>query len=179
MTDREEVMVYRFDRDLEQILHNIVNEFNKNKDYKLRWNMNPKEQCFVNIKLSGNHLELRVEALKGGWRESNRFDMVEMQRFSKEVEDALKLAEKDLRKEFKERSGKAFRWSGETQVRSNYEPVALNALYKFYSTKSGPVSVKIDRQKHSENGPEINKAKNDTADDWKLTDILSLPEKWR
>ena len=178
MTDREEVLVYHLDRDLEQILHNIVNAWNKNKDYKQRWNMNPKEQCWVNIKLQGGHLELRVEALKGGWRESCRYDLQEMANFAMEVKAALKCAEADLRKEFKERSGKAFRWSKGKEI-CNYEPMALNALYRFYAIKSGPITVKIDRQEHSPGVEGPNPGKKDIGDGWKLTDILSLPERWR
>lgn len=179
MTDREEVMVYKLDRDIEQVLHNIINAWNNNKDYKQRWNMNPKEQVWVNIRVQGDHLELRVEALKGGWRESNRFDIVEMQRFAEDVRKALVQAEKDLRKEFKEKTGKAFRWS-KGKVSCRYEPVALNGLYKFYATKGGQIKVNLPRQEHSEGvkGPNPG-GKNRKADDWKLADILSLPERWR
>lgn len=178
MTDREEVLVYHFDRDLEQILHSIVNAWNRNKDYKQRWNMGPKDQVWANIKFQGGHLELRVEALKGGWRESNRYDLIEMARFAQEVQVCLKLAEADLRKEFKEKAGKAFRWSKGT-VTSNYEPVALNSLYRFWAAKSGPVSVKIDRQEHSPGVEGPFKSKKEGPNDWQLVDSLSLPENWR
>lgn len=176
MSDRDEVIVYKFDRDLEQILHNIVNQWNRNKDYKKRWNINPKEEVFVNVKLAGNVLELRVEGLRGGWRTS-RVDQLEMERFAKEMERALKEAEKDLRKEFKEKSGKAFKWS-RAKVKVNYEPIALNNLYKFTASKTGEVKVTVERQEHSEGSPKLNKAKTDKPDSWKLIDVGKLSDKW-
>lgn len=175
----EDVSVYKLDKDIEQVLHNIINVWNHNKDYAERWDMNPKDQIWTNIKFQGDVLELRVECLKGGWRSTVQ-DIQEMQNFSRDIRDALKKAEKDLRKEFKKKTGKAFRWS-KGKERANYEAVAMNGLYKFYASKSGKVTVDIGRQVHSEKGPDIvtGEKKKKKGDKMGLVDVLTLPEKWR
>jgi len=177
MTDREETLVYRFDRDIEQVLHNIVNDFNRNADYKKRWNINPKEEVHVSIKTSGDFLELRVQGLRGGWRQSV-VDQREMTKHLAEMRKVLKSAESDLRKEFKKVTGKSFRWSkGKTWA--DYEKIALNGLYCFHAVKAGPIQTKLDRQKHTEDGPEINTGAVDKDDEWGLHDLVSLPQRWR
>lgn len=177
MTDREETLVYHFDRDIEQILHNIVNAWNRNKDYKKRWNINPKEEIFVNIKTQGTFLELRVEGLRGGWRYVGHLDQMEMNKHLEEMKKCLKQAEKDLRKEFKEKAGKGFRWSKGKEW-ADFQPVAMNGLYRFVASKSGNITVNVDRQKHSENGPDIKPSKIEKdKDSWR--NVLELPERWR
>ena len=176
MTDREETLVYRFDRDLQQVLHNIVSVWNRNKDFKQRWNINPKEEVFVNLKTQGNVLELRVEGRRGGWR-VGAVDNREMNKYLAEMRKHLKSAESDLRKEFKQVTGKAFRWSN-CKEWADFQPVALNNLFSFKACKAGPVSVEIDGQKHSEDGPEIDGGKIDKEGKWGITDIIKLPKRW-
>lgn len=177
MADREDTLVYRFDRDIEQILHNVVNAWNRNADYKKRWNINPKEEVFVNIRTQGDFLELRVEGLRGGWFVGSQ-EQIEMNKYLEEMKKYLKKAESELRSAFKEKAGKAFRWSKGKEW-SNFEPIAQNGIYRFVAYKAGPITVNVDRQKHSEDGPEIDGGAVDKEDSWRLSDLLTLPEKWR
>lgn len=172
----KDLRVYKMDSDIGSVLHNIINVFNSDTKRKQCWGLNPKEECWVSIRLQGDDLVLKVEGLRGGWRRSVEH-AVEMERYLSEVRDALKKAESDLRSEFKEATGKSLRWSKGKEW-SNFEPMAPNGLYRFYACKSGPVRVKLDGQKWVEKGPDINTG--DFGDDAAgLLDLISLPERWR
>lgn len=176
--DENDLTVYKLDRDLEQVIHNIVNDLKFDKELKNKWDIPVKGDYWMNVKIQGPHMELRVECLKGGWRSNHVSDVVEMQKFATEVKKHLSQFEKAVRSEFKTRTGKALRW-GKGKEFVNYEPVALNNLYKFYAHKSGPVKVSIDRQEWSEDGPELNKVKVSEDEALAVYKDLELPERWR
>ena len=175
MQANDDLRVYRLDRDIEQVLHNIVNVFNSDEGRHQSWGLNPKEEVWVNIRYQGGDLELRVESLKGGWR-TTVSDVVEMEKYATCMKDCLTKAEKDIRDTFKDITGKSLRW-GKGKEWVNYEPVAMNGLYKFYAHKTGPVRVVLDRQKFVEKGPDIVTGEKKGEKD--LLALITLPEKWR
>lgn len=172
-----DLRVYKLDRDLEQVIHNIVVSLKNDKEMTNKWNLGPKQDHWFNVKIQGPEMELRVECLKGGWR-TQRLDVNEMQQYAKEVVKLLGKFEKAVRSEFKERTGKALRW-GKGKEYVNYEPVALNNLYKFYAFKSGPVRVSVDRQEWNEDVPSIKRPKTNEEDIIALYKDLEFPEKWK
>ena len=177
MQASEDLRVYKMDQDLQGVLHNIVNVFNSDAKKKASWNLNPKEQCWCAIRFQGEELQLKVESLKGGWRYEVR-DAIEMEQFLLEIKAALKLAEKDLRAEFKKATGKNLRWSKGREW-ADYQPVAPNGLYRFFACKSGPVTVSLGGQKWVEKGPDIVTGEENEEGSHHLISLLTLPEKWR
>lgn len=139
--------VFRLDRDLGSVVHQIAQDLrNKEnselyKNYGVSW----KEMSWCSVKMAGDILQLKVERLDGSFREP-ALNVDELRKKNKEILDLLKKFEKTLRKEFKSRTGKAFSFTGKTVEKADFERVALNGVYRFVAMKKGHVRTTLDGQ---------------------------------
>lgn len=168
----EDLRAYKLDKDVHQVLHNIVSDIMHDKSLKNKWNLPFKDGYWCNIKIHGDQMELRTECLKGGFR-TNKADILELQKFARETKKDLGKFERAVRSEFKKRTGKALKW-GKGKEFCNYEMIAMNGMYKFYCYKSGPIKVDLGGQEFSEGGPDPIASKNESDDDYQIVDVAKL-----
>lgn len=174
----KDLRVYKLDKDAIQVLHNIVSDLNHDKQLKNKWDLPFKEEYWCNIKTHGDQLELRTECLKGGFRTTDRASVQELRNFAEETKRIFAKFESAVRREFKTRAGKALKW-GKGHERCDYEPVALNGLYKFYYVKCGPIKVELGGQEFAEGTDLPNEGKLDTDTAHQLIDVSKMSKrKW-
>ncbi len=144
--------LYRLDKDLITVLHQICKDLRDKENSEIRetWGVSWKEMSWCNILTGGDVLELKVERLDGSFREP-RLAVDELRKKQKETTDLLKKFEKALRKEFKKRTGKALSFTGKKQEMSDFERIALNGVYRFVAAKKGHVKTSLPGQSFDEN----------------------------
>lgn len=143
--------VYRLDKDLGSVLHQICTDLRNKENSEIRkeWGVSYHEMSWCSIKTGGDMLELRVERLDGSFREP-ALNVDELRKKNKETAELLKKFEKAVRKEFKSRTGKALSFVGKKVEKSDYERVALNGVYRFIACKKGHVKTTLDGQSFSD-----------------------------
>lgn len=142
------------DQNLQSVLQQITSEMKMagNKlaaKYDLPWR--ELEYCNISFtgKEEGQELTMKVENRKGGFRVGrsdptiNSFNAKELQSHLQDIRKILKNFEKALKKEFKERTGKALRLTKPKEF-ANYELVAANGLYRFFAIKVAEVDASLE-----------------------------------
>ena len=143
--------VYRLDKDLGSVLHQIVVDlrYKENSEIRDKWGVSYKEMSWCSIKTGGDLLEIRVERLDGSFREPS-LAAIELRKHHRETTELLKKFEQAIRKEFRARTGKSLSFTGKKSELSDYERVALNGVYRFVAAKKGHVKTVLDGQSFSE-----------------------------
>lgn len=139
------------EKDVFQVLHQIASDLREKNDQSIYkdWGIPYKDGVWFDVKVSGlsnGNLSLRLDLheLVGGYR-VNQERPSELESRSKDTKKLFDKFERELKKEFKKRSGKALSCSkGKTTV--NWELVALNGLYRFFVVKVCEVKTKLDGQ---------------------------------
>lgn len=139
--------VYRLDKDLSTVLHQIVKDLSdkENSEIRNKWGVSFKEMSWCNLRLGGDALELKVEKLDGSLREPV-MQVAEIRKKLKETETLLGKFEKAVKKEFKERTGKTLSFVGKGKTGSDHGLVALNGLYRFVAYKRAIIKTSLDGQ---------------------------------
>lgn len=139
------------DQNLQSVLQTITNEMKLDSNklaakYDLPW----KELEYCNIsftgKEEGQELTMKVEDRKGGFR-VGAGDAAALQAKLSDIRKTLSNFEKALKKEFKERTGKALRLTKPKEI-ANYEMVALNGLYRFFAIKTVCVDASLEEPEY-------------------------------
>ena len=138
--------VYDQTKDLKAVIFQIVEDLKEqtNEELRSRLAVSWKELQWLNAKMGGNVLELRITIADGSLRMPQRHPQ-ELQKKSKESLDVLGRVESAIRKEFKKRTGKALTWVNPKEA-TDYQLVALNGLYNFYAIKVGEVKTVLAGQ---------------------------------
>lgn len=145
------IPVFDQNKDLPSVLHQIVQDMKENSEKELynKWGFPWKKVANFKIKMRGNDgLELLFFKLEGGFRVPQE-DRNILQRKALETKKDLEKFEKALKKEFKERTGKTLRLS-KGKVDCNYELVAYNGLYRFFTIKQCDVKTELDGHTYGE-----------------------------
>jgi hypothetical protein len=157
MMDAKRPVVYEQGKHLADVLHNIIVDLREGNDQSLyeKWGIPFKSSDnWFNISLSGPAsadefpgFVIKVNELSGGFRaDAERPDIL-----ANRAKDTIKLlesVEKAIKKEFKERTGKALVWKSKPQTAVNWEMVAYNGLYRFFATRSGTLKTKLEPQEY-------------------------------
>lgn len=143
-------VVYEQGKDLTSTLYNIVVDMREEADQGMvnDWSISPKQLKACNVKVHGTgdkpRVELRVSEFHGGYLGRNA-NSCELAARCEETVKLLKKFEKDLKKEFKKRTGKTLSLS-KADIIPDYHMVAANGLWRFVATKVSEVRVKLDGQ---------------------------------
>lgn len=146
------------DQNLQSVLQQITSELKLEGNklaakYDLPW----RDLEYCNISFTGTEdgkeLTMKVENRKGGFRVGkadptvNAFNAKELQSYLGDIRKILKNFEKALKKEFKEKTGKALRLTSPKEF-ANYELVATNGLYRFFAIKTAAVDASLDEPEY-------------------------------
>lgn len=143
--------VFDLNKDVVRVLHQIVEDMKEDADrgIKQKWGIPFKnlKNCDVKTGADGNVILLVFEH-HGGFRVSQE-DSTVLHKRALDTKKLLNTFEKELKKEFKERTGKALRFSkGITQC--DFQLVAQNGLYRFWAFKNCQVKTELDGQEYKE-----------------------------
>jgi hypothetical protein len=136
--------------DVQTVVHQIIEDLKEkqNEDLRSKLAVSWKELEWCSVKMGGNVLELRVVCLDGALREPKKHP-TELQKKRRQVYDMLHRLEKAVRKEFRERTGKALTWN-KPKEHADFEMIALNGLYRFFAVKVGEVKTSLPGQSFDE-----------------------------
>lgn len=143
VTDR--VPSFKLDQDMHSVISSLVYEMKEDNNklaakYDLPWT----QAKYCNVQFEGDQIIMKVEERKGGFRIRGENGKV----LNSQLADVIKLGEKfekAIKKEFKERTGKALTIKGKS-TKSDFEMVAYNGLYRFFTITTGKVSSKVEGQ---------------------------------
>lgn len=143
--------VFDVNKDVFRVLHQIVVDMREDADrgLKKKWGVPFKCLKHCNVKTGANNtLILLVYELHGGFRTRHE-DATVLQKRAGDTRKLLKTFENELKKEFKERTGKALRLSkGVTHCDS--ELIAQNGLYRFWAFKNCEIRTESEGQEYKE-----------------------------
>lgn len=138
--------VYDFNVDVQGVIHQIVSDLENEKNQELmkRMDLSWKELQWFKVKTGQNYLEITINMLDGSLREPKQ----NPQECQKKLKETIKLLEKyesGLRTEFRARTKKALTWVN-SDIKADFEFVALNGLCRFYASKFGEIKTKLPGQ---------------------------------
>lgn len=148
---REELSVFKNEKDLPHLLKQIVVDIHDEANKKIynNWNVSYKDIKNCNVKLLfDNEVQLEVCELYGGFQIGEE-DPRELAARAKDTRKLMANFVKDLKKRFKEKSGKNLGFK-QLSEKVNFELIATNGLYRFYCIKRVKVSTKLEGQDWSE-----------------------------
>ena len=138
--------VFDFNSNVETVIHQIVSDLNEEKNEELRNKLGVswKELQWFKVKTGQNYLEITLNLFDGSLREPKK-NAQECQKKLKEVVKLLEKFESSLRTEFRSRTKKALTWV-DSDIKADFELVALNGLCRFYACKFGEIKTKLPGQ---------------------------------
>ena len=133
--------------EVETVLNQIVSDIKDSTQQEIAKSIGVslKDVEGFNIKYAKGMLQINVSIIDGSLTEPNR-QPLEKQKRIREVFDKLERFESKLRKEFRQRTGKALTFKNTKQF-ADCEMIALNGLYRYFAKKVGEVSTVLPRQK--------------------------------
>lgn len=143
--------VYNLNGETFVVLHQIVADMREDADryLKNKWNIPFKSLKHCTIKTnSDGTLTMIVHELHGGFRV--RQEPVEV--LQKRAQDTIKLLksfEKELKREYKQRTKKTLNLSGGV-TSCDYQLIATNGLYKFFAIKHCKINKTLDGQEYKD-----------------------------
>jgi hypothetical protein len=143
--------VFDLDKETFRVLHQIVQDMKEDADRtKIKnWGVPVKSLKNCSIKTHSNGTaSLVVFELHGGLRVRQEPEE-NLRKRSMETVKLLKLFEKELKKRFKDKTGKALKLTQE-QTSCHHELVATNGLYRFWAYKHCYIKTELDGQEYKE-----------------------------
>jgi hypothetical protein len=148
-TQSKRQIVYEQGKDAISVLHNIVSDMRdeRNKEMLNRWDISHTELKGCDIKVSSAgvgaySISIIATEYKGDLRKFP-MDASMQKKLSRDTVNLLSKFEKEIRKQFKERTGKALTLK-DAKIFVNWQKIALNGLYKYVAVKSGVYNDKIE-----------------------------------
>ncbi len=134
--------------DVQNVVYQIVADLKEKENDELRKRLavSWKELEWFNAKMAGKTLQISITKLDGSLREP-KFHPDELQKRIREAYDCLHRFEAALRKEFKNRTGKALTWVKPKEF-ADSQLVAMNGLHQFVAKKIGEIKTTLPGQKY-------------------------------
>lgn len=144
----------------QDILHGIAQaavDVREKKDQEIykEWGIPYKAFSWCNTKIHNNNGEgivvlFSVDRLDNGLRLPSA-DSIQLEKYARETQKILKSYITEMKKMFKEITGKTLTLKNVKDFPCNYEKVANNGLYRFVARQKAEVRTKMDKQEYPSN----------------------------